>query len=206
MDFGRNSGFSVLGYSLVHVSPESLSVPLLDAISELIMNNYGLPPGIILQILQHILLDFELWVFTDFEVQRHLFAVILPTVICQFRKVVRNYLIGVQGFLDIIRCYYWDVFSRRFSKASAAPINKITERNFEGMTAKEEIRHEIFKLIRILLGNDPNRAEFRAMVDFIVCLAGTDPKPCIGKFYPRGCGNQNFGVNTEEGLFEKPVY
>eukprot|EP01127_Copromyxa_protea_P005440 TRINITY_DN1536_c0_g1_i1.p1 TRINITY_DN1536_c0_g1~~TRINITY_DN1536_c0_g1_i1.p1 ORF type:complete len:3602 (-),score=523.92 TRINITY_DN1536_c0_g1_i1:100-9459(-) len=181
-DFLKNSGFSVLGYSLVHVSPESLSIPLLDSISELMLSNYDLPSGITMQILQYILLDFELWVYTDFEVQRHFFAVVLPTIVCQFRKVIRNSLIGVQGLLDIIRCYYWDTFSRRFSKASTAPIHKLVEKNSEGLLPKEEIRREIFKLIRILLGTNPNRAEFRAMIDFILCLVGTDPNPCIELF------------------------
>jgi hypothetical protein len=178
-DFLKN-GFSVLGYTLAHVPPESLSVPLLDSISEVIANTKGVLPGLILTILQHILFDFELWIFADFEVQLHLFAVVLPDVIKRYPKVVRNYFVGVQGFLDIIRCYYWEVFARGVSRAPMAPINRIIKRNREGLTAKGEIRCEIFKIIRSLLGNDPSRTEFRAMIDFILCLASSDPKPCEG--------------------------
>lgn len=181
MDFLRNSGFAVLGYTLVHVSPESLSVPLLDSIYELITNNYNIPQALIMQIIQYILLDFDLWVYTDLDVQRHLFGVVLPGVICQYRKVLRTSLIGAQGFLDVIRSYYWDVFSRRFSRAAAAPLHKIDERNEAGQLPKEELRCEIFKLVRLLVGSDPARSEFRAMIDFVLSLASTDPKPCIGK-------------------------
>lgn len=180
-DFQKNFGFSALGYSLVHVSPESLSIPLLDSISELILNSSLLPQPIILQIIKYILLDFDLWVYTDIDVQRHLFGVVLPSVTCQFRKFMKMDLIGVQGFLDVIRSYYWDVFNRRYSRATAAPIHKVMERNAEGLLPKEEIRYEICKLIRILLGHDPTRAEFRVMADFLLSLAGSDPKPCIGK-------------------------
>lgn len=180
-DFLKNSGFAVLGYSLVHVSPESLSVPLLDSVFELIMNNPQLPPLLVLQIIQYILLDFDLWVYTDLDVQRHLFEVVLPGVVCQYRRAMRTYLIGVQGLLDVIRTYYWDVFSRRFSKASAAPIHRLSERNADGCLPKEEIRRDIFQLICVLIGTDPTRAEFRSMIDFMLCMAGSDPKPCIGK-------------------------
>lgn len=173
-------GFSVISYLLLHVSPGCLSVSLLNKVQEFFQGNLSLP--VIDEALFYFFLDFELWVFAEYAVQIHLLTRLLPALVVRFQRI-RFKLFGVQGFLDMIRLFYWDLPQPRISKAQESwlhgPDLDQLPKEKSNSAMRSQLRIAFYDLIWLMVASSITRSECRFLLEFLEATSAADPQPCL---------------------------
>eukprot|EP01119_Soliformovum_irregulare_P006368 TRINITY_DN1829_c0_g1_i4.p1 TRINITY_DN1829_c0_g1~~TRINITY_DN1829_c0_g1_i4.p1 ORF type:complete len:2863 (-),score=933.99 TRINITY_DN1829_c0_g1_i4:39-8627(-) len=152
-----SKGFSIVAH-LLKRSPGELTVDSIAVLSKI--NSNITVEDLKEEFITHLLLDFDLWSQTRYEVQRELLT-LLGGVIVKTEYIRQT--CGVQGLLDVIRLYYWEV-------STPITLGDISKRriDFNQMAA---LRLQILDLIYLFLrsGSHPiTPNEVTAIMSFLV--------------------------------------
>eukprot|EP01105_Mastigella_eilhardi_P025382 TRINITY_DN68_c0_g2_i1.p1 TRINITY_DN68_c0_g2~~TRINITY_DN68_c0_g2_i1.p1 ORF type:complete len:2943 (-),score=766.71 TRINITY_DN68_c0_g2_i1:81-8846(-) len=163
----RCNGSAILGYLFKKISPAYFTVQGVTSLKEMAL--YCIEnKELFYQIFEKIFLDFQLWIFTSFEVQKAVVSVI--------RSFVENNRarLSVQKMFDILRCYYWyDVHEPCCAPGDPVlhPHTKEVLGQRPGKVQTKELRNMLLHIVEITAHKSLEEAQ--ALIYFLVTCKDT---------------------------------
>jgi len=169
-DFADSHGFQVLSNILLKLSPQTIGRDTVDSLfklGECIATNELLER----ELYTGILLNFKIWIYTDYEVQQDLLNGLskLYNAKPDYFRLKTDF--GVQYFFDILRQYYW--FQPESFSMAVEPLVFLSD----GITlvgrrpsAKQtrELRHAILEIVFALIKENITTEEVKSIVNYLV--------------------------------------
>ena len=116
------NGFQLISKLLECINPKSWSKALIEILEQISDSIENYEP-LFRHFLQNIYLNFKIWIYLPFELQKQIIEIIIKYV--QKDAIYFRKLIGIQKVLDILKHYYWYVVSE-YSEGYEPIIDKKT--------------------------------------------------------------------------------
>eukprot|EP01125_Pyxidicula_operculata_P014591 TRINITY_DN4879_c0_g2_i1.p1 TRINITY_DN4879_c0_g2~~TRINITY_DN4879_c0_g2_i1.p1 ORF type:complete len:3297 (+),score=473.87 TRINITY_DN4879_c0_g2_i1:27-9893(+) len=170
----RCNGISVVAYILLQTFPHHFSIDLIKEIMTLLQDQYEesrYPSAVERLVLSQVLLDLDIWVYSDYEIQQYLLSICLPQLYSNYFMYLRRNF-GVRSLLETIRLFYWEVREPRVSRGAnplTHPIKNTLVFSRPTADQRASLRQYLYSLIKTILlkENGLTKLEVKDIISFI---------------------------------------
>eukprot|EP00002_Diphylleia_rotans_P023924 TRINITY_DN4715_c0_g1_i2.p1 TRINITY_DN4715_c0_g1~~TRINITY_DN4715_c0_g1_i2.p1 ORF type:complete len:2872 (-),score=521.03 TRINITY_DN4715_c0_g1_i2:1126-9741(-) len=161
-NFSEQFGFSIISLLLRKCSPSHLTIPVVKKMIELF---HSLPEGrLSSDLMFNLILDFRLWIFADYDVQRFLYSTL--SAICEKKyRLFRQYM-PTSRLLYMMYIYFW-YESDVDSEASVNFVHPITRQILGRRPTNEQMSVLRRQILEAVVGNYLSLATASEMLEDI---------------------------------------